>query len=49
VLEADQILFSFSAPTTAILFFGQKRLLHFWYYFIFRPKIGVFGRKWQRK
>jgi len=38
------------APKTAIfLFFGRKRLAHVWCNFIFRPKIGVFGRKWHRK
>jgi len=30
-------------------FLSRKRLAHFWYYYIFRPKIGFFNRKLHQK
>jgi len=34
---------------TCFLFFSRKRLAHLRRCFIFRFKIGIFGRKWHRK
>ena len=50
ILDADGILFLFSSLETAMFYYSaEKRLAYFWCYFIFWPKIGVFGRKWHRK